>query len=239
MEYQEGDLVLCTVDKVSNSVCFVHLPCGAKGTIISSEIAPGRIKLMRAHVVPNKKIVCKVLRVSGDHIDLSLRRVGSKEKKEVMEKFKQEQARKAGFKQILGDKFDDVCDKIQKDFCDLTEFLDKAREDKSLIEKYIPKASQEQISKLSEKKKKQVEVRYTLDLTCLEGDGVNKIKELLGKFNPEEVKIHYLSAGVFDMRVLADDFKAAKKKIAEILEKLELHSKELKCEFSAKEKRHN
>ena len=59
--------------------------------------------------------------------------------------------------------------------------------------------------------------------------------ELLEKFDGEEVKIHYLSAGVFDMRVLADDFKEAKQKMSTILEKLELHSKELKCEFSSKE----
>jgi translation initiation factor 2 alpha subunit (eIF-2alpha) len=30
---------------------------------------------MRAYVVPNKKIVCKILRVSGDNVELSLRRV--------------------------------------------------------------------------------------------------------------------------------------------------------------------
>jgi translation initiation factor 2 alpha subunit (eIF-2alpha) len=237
MEYNEGDLVLCTVDKVSNSVCFVHLPCGSKGAIISSEIAAGRIKLMRAHVVPNKKIVCKVLRVSRDHVDLSLRRVGARDRKEVMEKFKQEQARRAGFKQILGDDFEKVSEEILKDFCDFTEFLDKARDEESTIAKYIPKSTQDQIMKLANKKKKQVEARYILDLTCLEGDGVNKIKELLGRFDKEEVKIHYLSAGVFDMRVLADDFKAAKKKIADILEKLELCSKELKCDFSFKEKK--
>jgi translation initiation factor 2 alpha subunit (eIF-2alpha) len=237
MEYHEGDLVLGTVEKVSNNICFVNLPCGAKGTIISSEIAAGRIKLMRAHVVPNKKIVCKILRVAPDHIDLSLRRVGSKERAEVMKKFKQEQARKAGFKQILGDDFEKVNTKITADFCDLSEFMDKAKKDSKLIGKYIPKEKQEQIEKLSNKKRKQVEIRYTLNLQCLEGDGVIKIKELLGRFDPEEVKVHYLSAGVFDMRVLADDFKAAKQKMAEIMEKLESCSKELKCDFSAKERK--
>ena len=104
-----------------------------------------------------------------------------------------------------------------------------------MIGKYIPKDKQTQIESLSNKKKKQVEIRYTLNLQCLEGDGVRKIRELLEKFDEKEVKIHYLSAGVFDMRVLADDFKIAKQKMAEILEKLEKHSKELKCEFSSKE----
>ena len=237
MEYNEGDLVLGTVEKISNNICFVTLPCGSRGTIISSEIAPGRIKLMRAHVVPNKKIVCKVLKVKNDHIYLSLRRVGSKDRKEVMEKHKQEQARKAGFKQILGNSFEEVQNKITKDFCDLTEFLDKSREDPQIIEKYIPKENLEQIKRLSERKKKQVEIRYILNVKCLEGDGATRIKELFGKLDSEETKIHYLCAGVFDMRVLAEDFKIAKHKISLILEKLEKHSKDLKCEFSFKEKK--
>lgn len=237
VEYKEGDLVLGTVDQVSNNICFVKLPCGLKGTIISSEIAPGRIKFMRAYVVPNKKIVCKVLRVSKDHIELSLRRVGSKDRGEVMEKFKQAQARQAGFRQILGEDYETVQGKILGDFCDLGEFIGRALEDKGIIGKYIPKEKQDQILKLTEKKKRVVEVRYTLNLQCLEGDGVKKIKELLGKFDGDEVKIHYLSAGVFDMRVLASDFKIAKQKMTDILEKLEVNSKDLKCEFSAKEKK--
>ena len=237
MEYNEGDLVLGTVEKISNNICFVTLPCGSRGTIISSEIAPGRIKLMRAHVVPNKKIVCKVLKVTNDHINLSLRRVGSKDRKEVMEKHKQEQARKAGFKQILGDSFEKVQSDIQKDFCDLTEFLDKSRENPEIIGNYIPKENLEQIKRLSEKKKKQVEIRYILNLKCLEGDGATRIKKLFENLEEKEMKIHYLCAGVFDMRILAEDFKTAKHKISSILEKLEKHSKDLKCEFSYKEKK--
>ena len=77
---EEGNLVLCTVKKVTNTITFVELSDGEEGTIVSSEIAPGRIKLMRQYVVPNKKIVCKILEISGDRISLSLRRVNSKER---------------------------------------------------------------------------------------------------------------------------------------------------------------
>ena len=70
-----GDLILCKVEKVTNTITFVKMSNGHEGTIISSEIAPGRIKLMRQHVTPNKQIVCKILKIDGDHIHLSLRRV--------------------------------------------------------------------------------------------------------------------------------------------------------------------
>ena len=44
---EEGDLVLCKVEKVTNTITFVSLPSGQEGTIVSSEIAAGRIKFMR------------------------------------------------------------------------------------------------------------------------------------------------------------------------------------------------
>ncbi|MFH1451958.1 MAG: hypothetical protein ABIF88_02155 [archaeon] len=78
---EKGDVLLGTVREVTNTVTTVSLPDGKEGTLVSSEIAPGRIKHMRHYVVPNKKIVIKILELTGNHIHLSLRRVNSKEKK--------------------------------------------------------------------------------------------------------------------------------------------------------------
>ena len=135
----ERDLVLCTVEKVTNTITFVRLPNGQEGTLVSSEIAPGRIKHMRQYVIPNKKIVCKILKIEGDHIQLSLRRVNSKEKKEVMQKFKQSQAINVAFKQILGEDEKEIKETILKEFEDLKSFIKAARSDETLITKYIPK----------------------------------------------------------------------------------------------------
>ena len=50
---------------------------------ILSEIAPGRIRNLREYVVTKKRIICKILRISGERIYLSLRRVTPKEQKEI------------------------------------------------------------------------------------------------------------------------------------------------------------
>src|SRR3989338_10141620 len=92
---KEGDLVLCTVERIDGTTVFVKLPDEQQGTIVTSEIAPGRIRNIRDYVIPNKRIVCQVLRVSNGRIDLSLRRVGTKEKTIVMEQYKQEQTAKS------------------------------------------------------------------------------------------------------------------------------------------------
>ena len=233
---KEGDLTLCTVEKVTNTITFVRLPNGKQGTIISSEIAPGRIKLMRQYVVPNKKIVCKVLGISGDHITLSLRRVNSKEKKEVMQSFKQVQAISVAFKQILGKDEKKVKDKILKDFKDLPEFVDAARNDESLILKYIPKEKEEAIKKVIEKKRKNQELKQNIKLKCLEDDGVKKIKKIFNIKN-NNVTISYISAGNFKLKLIVEDFKQGKKEMVKILEELEKRAKENNCEFHATEEK--
>ena len=233
---EEGDLVLCKVKEVSNTITSVELPEGKQGTIVSSEIAPGRIKFMRQYVVPNKQVVCKVLGASGDNIHLSLRRVNTKEKKEVMQSFKQEQATKVAFRQILGEDEKEISEKILEEYTTLAKFIDAARDDKKLIEKYIPKAKQGQIKKVAEKKKKSQELKQNVKIKCLEEDGVKKIKEI---FDTEDknISISYISAGKFKLKLQVEDFKKGKKRMTELLEELEKKAKENNCEFFASEEK--
>ena len=74
-----GDIVLCTVERIEKTIVFVKIEDENKdleGSIIMSEVAPGRIRNIRNYVVPKKKIVCKVLRISGNRIDLSFFFIG-------------------------------------------------------------------------------------------------------------------------------------------------------------------
>jgi translation initiation factor 2 alpha subunit (eIF-2alpha) len=236
MNMEEGDLVLCKVREVSNTITSVELPDGKQGTIVSSEIAPGRIKFMRQYVVPNKQIVCKVLSTSGDNVHLSLRRVTSKEKKEVMQSFKQEQATKVAFKQILGEGEIKVSEKILGEFDTLAKFIDAARDDEKLIDKYIPKAKQDQIKKVAEKKKKSSELKQNIKIKCLEDDGVKKIKEIFD-LDDKNISVNYISAGQFKLKLVVEDFKQGKKRMSEIIEELEKRAKKHKCEFFASEEK--
>jgi len=230
---EEGDLILGTVERISSTVVFVRLPDNSEGTIITSEIAPGRIKNMRQYVVPKKKIVCKVLRVSGSHVELSLRRVNSKEKKEVMQRYKQEQTSKSAIHSILKEDAKEVEEKILKDFESLFEFLSQAREDNKLIDKYIPKKFHEAIKKITEKKQKKVELNQLVKVKCLEDDGIKRIKKIFP--DNKEVKITYISAGEFKVKMTAENYKDGNKKMQKVIETIEENSKSNKCEFSATE----
>ena len=72
MELEVGDIVLCTVDRIVGTLVFVTMQNKSEGSIVISEIAPGRIRNLREYVVPKKRIVCKVLRILENRIDLSL-----------------------------------------------------------------------------------------------------------------------------------------------------------------------
>ncbi|MCK5449742.1 hypothetical protein KAI32_02655 [Candidatus Pacearchaeota archaeon] len=233
---EENDLILCKVEKVTNTITFVRLPNGKQGTIISSEIAPGRIKFMRQYVVPNKQIVCKILEILGDNIYLSLRRVNSKERKEVMQKFKQEQATNIAFKQILGEESENITEKILEDFTTLVEFIDAAKENEKLIAQYIPKINQESIKKLTEKKKVNLELKQTIKIKCLENDGIKRIKEIFD-IDDKNLSITYITAGQFKLKLIVEDFKQGKKRMTEIIEELEKKAGKTNCEFFVSEEK--
>jgi len=231
---EEGDLILCKVKKVTSTITFVSMPNGQEGTIISSEIAAGRIKLMRQYVVPNKQIVCKILKIENGNFHLSLRRVNSKEEKEVMQKFKQTQAIDVAFKQILKEQEQQVKEKILNDFENLFEFTTSARADSELIKKYIPKENQQAIEKVINKKRKNEQLKQKIKIKCLENDGVQRIKKIFD-LKDENIKVNYISAGKFSLKLTVQDFKQGKKEMAGILEELEKRAKENNCEFFATE----
>jgi translation initiation factor 2 subunit 1 len=235
MELEVGDVVLCTVDRTAGTVVFVKIDGYGEGSIITSEIAPGRIRNLREYVVPKKKIVCKVLRVtSNGNIDLSLRRVTQKEKKEVLEQYKQEKSYKSVLKSILGEKAEEVIKKIEEKER-LFDFLQDAKEDSKELEKITGKEDTKKILDIIKTQKSKTAIlKKEFNLTTKDSNGLNLIKKLLG--NLKGVEIKYISAGKYSIKTQADDIKTADNQLKEILKDLEEKAKKLDFEFSVKEK---
>ncbi len=234
MEYKEEDLVLCTVDKVEGTTVFVKLSDNTPGTITFSEVAPGRIRNIREYVMPNKKIVCKILRINQNNLDLSLRRVSTKEKTDIMAQYKQELTSKSALNSLLKDKAKETEENILKNFPSLTEFFTQAKEDEKIISKYIPKDLVDAVKKITQKRKKGVEIKKIVKLKCLEPDGINRIKNIFSK-NNENIEITYLSAGNFQVKIKQDDYKKANIVMNTFLEEVEKKAKTNVCECSFEE----
>ncbi|MBP7708359.1 hypothetical protein KA107_01635 [Candidatus Pacearchaeota archaeon] len=234
MAYQEEELVLCTVDKIEGTTVFVKLPDDSQGTIVMSEIAPGRIRNIREYVMPNKKIVCKVLRVSPNRVDLSLRRVTTREKSDIMDQYKLEMTSKSAITSLLKEKAKEVEEKILQNFASLSEFFVKTKEDETIIDKYIPKEYVEAIRKITQKRKKGIEIKKIVKLKCLEPDGIKRIKNILSE-NEEAIEITYISAGNFQIKIKDEDYKKANQKMIQFLEVIEKKAKTNVCEYSFEE----
>lgn len=231
-----GDNVLCTVDRIVGTVVFVKIPVEnqeIEGGIVMSEVAPGRIRNIRDYVVPKKKIVCKVLRISPQgNIDLSLRRVTQKERKEVIEQNSQEKSYISILKSILGDKLEDTLKEISKED-KLFSFLDEAKTNSEKLEKIVGKENSKRILDiLNTQKKKTATVKKEIHLTTTKPNGISLIKKILEIF--KEITIKYISAGRYSLELESGDIKIADKKIRDMIDDAEKDSKRLGVEFAVK-----
>jgi len=229
-----GDLVLCTVDRIIGTVVFVKIDGNGEGSILISEIAPGRIRNLRDYVVPKKRIVCKVLRISGDRIDLSLRRVTQKEKKEVLEQDKQEKSYISILKKILGEQAEKIIEKINKQE-KIYDFIEKSRDDSTELENIIGKnESKKLLEIIKTQKHKSIAVKKEFSLSSTKPNGIELIKKTLGEIKNIEIK--YISAGKYSMKIEGKDPKIADNQLKEALSEIESSAKKHGLEFSIKEK---
>ena len=141
-----------------------------------SEIAQGRISNIRDYVVPKKEIVCKILRISGDRIDLSLRRVTLKEQKEVKERYNQEKSYESILRSVLGENAEKIKGIISKNG-KVYDFLNEAKENPKELEELTGKEEAKKILDIisAQQKKKKI-VLKEISLTATDTLGIETIK---------------------------------------------------------------
>ncbi|MEM3112929.1 MAG: hypothetical protein QXI33_00700 [Candidatus Pacearchaeota archaeon] len=228
--FNEGDLIICIVKDIVKTTVFVETESGVKGSIVFSEVAPGRIRNIREYAVPNKIIVCKILEYKDNHLFLSLRRVKEKERKDLLEKYKKEKSYFSILKKILGHGSVDILDRIKREY-GLIELIEEARKNPKILERYFEKSKIPEIEKvISEKKERVKEIRQEFILKCKEPNGIKVIKNILAVYD----NITYLGSSKYVIKISSNDLKKADSQINSILETIEKNAKKEKCEFSLK-----
>ena len=229
----EDDLVLCTVKAIDGTTIQVEIEENGSGSIALPEIAAGRIRNLREYVSPNKKIVCKVLKIINGHPQLSLRRVTSKEKEEVMQKYQKENNLRSLLKLSIKD-YTLVLEKI-KEKHELADFYDQVRENPSIIEKFVEKKDLESLKKtFAAKKDKEKEVKEEFELSSQADSGLLDIKEIL---KVDEVQIKYFGSSRFSISAKGKDFKSASAVINKALLQIEEKAKAKKAHFNLIERK--
>lgn len=238
-QLEEGQIVLCTVDKIVGTTIFVKIQDNGEGTLITSEISPGRIRNLRDYVVPGKKIVCKILNIRGDRIHLSLRRVKQNEKKQLLDKIKKEKNSKAILKTVLGKESEKIIEKITKEQT-ILEFFEQVKKQPEILEKYVKKQDAEKIIKILEsKKEKPKEIKYIIKLSSKAPEGILKVKNIINQAcKDSKCDISYIAAGKYNLGIQGPNFKQIKSEIHKVTESIEKQAKRENCEFSLEKARH-
>jgi len=224
-----GDLVIATVAKITDYGAYVELDeYGKEGLLHVSEVSSSWVRNIRDFVREGQKVVLKVLRVSVEkgHVDLSLRRVTKREKKEKILYWKKE--RKAdsllrSASEKLSIPLREIHEKagalIEKEFGDVYEGLEKtAREGAEVLLKLgIPRNMAVALEEIVKEKIKipTVKIKGILELQCTQPNGVALIKEaLLSAQKIEEpqgtrIRIYVVAPPKYRIVVSAEDYKNA------------------------------
>jgi len=239
-EIEEGDVVLCTVDRIIGTNVFVKIHLNneeIEGSIVFSEVASGRIRNIRNYVVPKKKIVCKVLRIQKSGVELSLRRVTKEEAKEVKKEYELEKNYEKIIKSVVGEAAEKIIEKI-KEKGRVYDFLQKAKDsikERKELENLLGKKNAEKIIEIIKKQKQKKSVlKKEIFVTTTEPDGINLIKELLKELSKKvkNSEIKYISAGNYVLKKESEDVKKADREMKNVLAGFEKKAKSKKVEFS-------
>ena len=233
----EDEIVLCKVTKIyPNSVFVDLLEFNDSGMIHISEVSPGRIRNLRDFVSEGRQIVCKVLRINQErgHIDLSLRRVNSMQRRNKLDEVKQE-LKAENLIKTLGIKLDRPWKELYRELSrNIFEkyshlhlcFKDIVSEDVDLIKLGIEKKLADEVKEavLDKFKPKVISIQGEINIRTYESNGIEKVKKSLVEIDnlSDKINLFYLGAGRYKLIIEDNDYKYAEKnlkKIEKILEK--------------------
>jgi translation initiation factor 2 subunit 1 len=224
----EGDLVICTVSKVSSHGAFANLDeyVNKDGFIHISEVASIWVKNIRDYVKEGQKTVAKVLSVDRDrgHIDLSVRRVGESQKTNKTQEWKRAQKAEkllelaaTEVKKTLDEAYKDVGFVLEGNFGEIYSGLEEILIQGEKALEGVPEIWHQALKKVATENiiLPSVEIEGFVELSTSEPDGVTKLKEALKeamkvpKDKEVNLGIKYLSPPRYRISVSAPDYKSA------------------------------
>ncbi|MFT4889722.1 MAG: translation initiation factor 2 subunit 1 [Halobacteriales archaeon] len=228
-----GELVVGKIDEIEDFGVFVDLQEyeDKRGLVHISEVASGWIKNIRDHVAEGQTVVAKVLDVDRDaqQIDLSLKDVNDHQRKETIQRWKNEQKADNWMLQAFGEdvsdeKYGGVANELLAEFGSLYDGFEAAaiHGAEALEETDL---TDEEIEKVVEAARENVSVPYVnvtgyVDLESPNPDGIDDVKAALKAAEgdgdiPDEVdlEVTYVGAPEYRIRVQAPTYKTAESQL--------------------------
>jgi translation initiation factor 2 subunit 1 len=224
-----GDLVVATVVRITDYGAYVKLDeYNKEGLLHISEVSSSWVRNIRNFVREGQKVVLKVLRVNVEkgQVDLSLRRVTKREKKEKILSWKKNRKAESLLRNAsdrLNIPLEEVYEKagtlLEKEFGDVYEGLEKiAKEGVAVLLKLgVPENMAVILEEVAKEKIRisMVNVKGILELQCTKPDGVSLIKEVLLSaqkiqgLQGTKVRIYVVAPPKYRIVVSAEDYTGA------------------------------
>ncbi len=235
-----GDFVIATIERITDYGAYVHLDeYGKEGLLHISEVASGWIRNIRHFVREKQKVVLKVLRVNAEkgHVDLTLRRVTKREKREKILSWKRDR-RADSLLRSASEKLEIPIEEVHRkagaliehEFGGVYEGLEKAAKEGTevLLGIGVPKDMAETIAEIAKERIKipMVKVKGNLKLQCTKPKGVTLIREALlsaqevEKHKGSRVHVSVVAPPRYSIEVSAEEYKEAEKILERAVEKI-------------------
>ncbi len=235
-----GDIYVCTVKKLLQHGIIVEVSeLNVEGFVHISELSKRWVKDVKTVAKEGDRIVCKVLKLGPQSIELSAKRVTDNEKKQALRIWSIENRLEKLFEKRLGSTAQIMISKIKGRYHNLYSFYSDVSKkgEPSLSDFKLNKETIRDILDFIEKTKRRITIRTELTVENFGESGVDGIKTLLcGKYAKKEYySIKYIKAPHYLLTVNADDTKKTLSENKRILDGLEKESKALGIKFSYKE----
>jgi len=212
---------------------------GLKGLIHISEVSRSWVQDVSKEIDEGEKTVAQAVDTGDDTVDLSLKRVNEKQKKDTMSRWNKEQKAES-FVEELAEKLDedieDLYEKavfpMQREFGSSFEGFEIAvGEEEKLGEMFdeevveaIQEVARENINLRQEKLEGEMEVKFS------QGDGVENIKEAFESME-EGIDVKYVSAPNYSITAWGRNSRLAKKRMDDAVDDIWEKVEELGGEF--------
>lgn len=204
-----------------------------------SEVSSGWIRDIRQFVKTGQTGVAKVIRLEGNHISLSLKRVDKKQENNKIKDYRLNQRAEKmlqlaadALKKSLDKAYEEVGFSLQENFGSLYEGFRVALSNPQLLkDRGVPEAWIEQLRAVAEKTiiQKEFEFKAKLHVKTYKEQGISIIKSLLSAAEQSGLHVQYIAAPEYLVKYKSMNAKKGEK---EFIEKLEnIKSKDAEIHF--------
>ncbi len=238
---EEGDFVVVTITDADKNSAYADLDEyeDVTGLIHISEVSRSWVQDVSKEIDEGEKTVAQVVDAGDDTVDLSLKRVNEKQKKDTMSRWNKEQKAEEFVEDLaeeLGedkeDLYEDVVFPMQREFgSSFTGFEIAVGEEEKLTELFdgetveaIQEVAKENINLRQEKLEGELEISFS------QGNGVEKIRDSFGNLG-EGIDVEYVSAPTYSITAWGRNSRLAKKRMDDAVENIREQVEGLEGEF--------